>query len=92
ATLKLGNKSCIAKIQLHEGIHTPLLSFGHCQELAIVSPDFPKPVLTITHINRCAELPLPTTTSPFAAKRLLSTRVQRCPSIKGRSPLPFRVK
>ncbi|KAK7072100.1 hypothetical protein SK128_002544, partial [Halocaridina rubra] len=67
-TLKLGNKSCIAKIQVHEGIQTFLLSFGHCQELGIISFDFPKPILTTTHVNGCAQLPLPATTSPSAAR------------------------
>ncbi|KAK7087022.1 hypothetical protein SK128_002690 [Halocaridina rubra] len=66
-TLKLGNKSCVAKILVHEGIQTPHLSFAHCQELAIILPVFPKPILAITHVNRCAELPLPATTSSSAA-------------------------
>ena len=68
ATLTLGNKSCIAKIQIHEGVQTPLLSYGHCKELAIIPPGFPKPILAVTHVNRCAELTLPTLTSPSAAR------------------------
>ncbi|KAK7077731.1 hypothetical protein SK128_000367 [Halocaridina rubra] len=68
ATLKLGNKSCIAKIQVHKCIQTPLLSFGHCQELAIILPDFPKSILPVSHINRCAEVLLPATTSPSSAQ------------------------
>ncbi|KAK7056542.1 hypothetical protein SK128_023809 [Halocaridina rubra] len=67
ATLKLGNKFCIAKIQVHEGIQTSLLSFCHCQELAIISLEFPKPILAVTNVNRCTELPLPATTSPSVA-------------------------
>ncbi|KAK7081447.1 hypothetical protein SK128_018581 [Halocaridina rubra] len=35
--------------------------------VAIISPDFPKPIITATHDNRCGELHLPATTSPFAA-------------------------
>ncbi|KAK7079869.1 hypothetical protein SK128_025785, partial [Halocaridina rubra] len=68
ATLKLGNKSFVAKIQVLEGIQTPLLSFGNCQELTIILLDIPKPILTITHVNLCAELSLPATTSPSAAR------------------------
>ncbi|KAK7026476.1 hypothetical protein SK128_006782 [Halocaridina rubra] len=55
-------------LKVHMGIQAPLVSFGHCQELAIISPDFPKPILAITHINRCTELSLPAITSPSAAR------------------------
>ncbi|KAK7080986.1 hypothetical protein SK128_001561 [Halocaridina rubra] len=68
ATLKLGNKSCIVKIHVHKGIQIPFISFSDCQDLAINLPDFPKPVLAITHINRCAEQPLLATISPYAAQ------------------------
>ncbi|XP_045120473.1 uncharacterized protein LOC123509916 [Portunus trituberculatus] len=37
ATLRLGQRSCIAQIQVHDGVQTPLLSYGHCKELAIIS-------------------------------------------------------
>ncbi|KAK7069843.1 hypothetical protein SK128_013908, partial [Halocaridina rubra] len=66
ATLNLGNKSCIAKFHVQEGIHTLLLSIGQCQELAIILPNFPNSILIVTHVNRCAELLLSTTTSPSA--------------------------
>ncbi|KAK7082103.1 hypothetical protein SK128_017734, partial [Halocaridina rubra] len=66
-TLKICNKSSIAKIQVHKGIQTPLLSFAHCQ-LSIILSDFPKPILAATHVNRCAEMTLPATTSPSAAR------------------------
>ncbi|KAK7078602.1 hypothetical protein SK128_000654 [Halocaridina rubra] len=36
ATLHLGTRSCTTKIQVHEAIQTPLFSYAHCQELAIV--------------------------------------------------------
>ncbi|KAK7073396.1 hypothetical protein SK128_018730 [Halocaridina rubra] len=52
ATLRLGSKFCMAKIHVCEGTQTSLLSIGHCQELAIISPDVPKPILTITHVNK----------------------------------------
>ncbi|KAG0720791.1 hypothetical protein GWK47_047730 [Chionoecetes opilio] len=68
ATLRLHGKSCTAKIQVYEGIQTPLLSYGHCMELAIISPAFPKPLLEVKHINRCAEMTHPPTTSPSAAR------------------------
>lgn len=68
ATLRLGKKSCSAQIQVHHGVQTPLLSFRHCKELAIISPEFPKPILQVQHVNRCTEAPLPTLTSPAAAK------------------------
>ena len=32
ATLRLGQRSCVAQIQVHEGVQTPLLSYGHCME------------------------------------------------------------
>ncbi|KAK7084020.1 hypothetical protein SK128_025149, partial [Halocaridina rubra] len=67
ATLKLGNKSCVAKIQVYKSIRTPL-SYSHCQELAIISPDFPKPIIVVTYINRCAELSLPVMTSLSGAQ------------------------
>ncbi|KAK7072973.1 hypothetical protein SK128_015768, partial [Halocaridina rubra] len=63
-----GNKSYIAMIQVQEGIQTPLLSFSHCQELAIISPDSPKLILAVTHVNRCTELLLSATTLPSAAR------------------------
>lgn len=68
ATLRLGKRSCVAQIQVHESVQTPLLSYGHCKELAIISPEFPKPILKVKHVNRCSELPLPATASPSAAK------------------------
>ncbi|XP_066953187.1 uncharacterized protein [Macrobrachium rosenbergii] len=37
-------------------------------ELAIISPDFPKPIAEVKHVNRCKELPISATTSPSAAK------------------------
>lgn len=43
ATLTLGKRSCHARIQVHDGVQTPLLSYTHCKELAIISRDFPKP-------------------------------------------------
>ncbi len=43
ATLTLGGQTCLAEIQVHDGVQTPLLSYSHCRELAIVSQDFPEP-------------------------------------------------
>ncbi|XP_068204834.1 uncharacterized protein [Palaemon carinicauda] len=68
ATLTLGKRSCLARIQVHENVEVPLLSYGHCQELSKISPDFPKPILEVKHVNRCKELPISATTSPSAAK------------------------
>ncbi|XP_068207506.1 uncharacterized protein [Palaemon carinicauda] len=68
ATLTLGKRSCLARIQVHENVEVPLLSYGHCQELSIISSDFPKPILEVKHVNRCKELPISATTSPSAAK------------------------
>ena len=68
ATLRLGNKSCLATIHVHEDIQTALLSRAHCRALAIVPPDFPKPILKVTHVNRCAQFPASALTSPAAAK------------------------
>ncbi|KAK4310272.1 hypothetical protein Pmani_018151 [Petrolisthes manimaculis] len=51
ATLNLGKRSCPARIQVHEGVQTPLLSYGHCKELAIISSDFPKPILEVKHVR-----------------------------------------
>ena len=69
ATLTLGTRSCSAVLQVHNGVSMPLLSYGHCQELAIISPDFPKPIQEIKHVNRCNELPLPSNASPEDAKQ-----------------------
>ncbi|XP_068222164.1 uncharacterized protein [Palaemon carinicauda] len=68
ATLMLGKQSCSAVIQVHDGVQTPLLSYSHCKELAIISPDFPKPILEIKHVNRCKDLPLSAATSPTEAR------------------------
>ena len=68
ATLTLGKRSCSAVIQVHEGVQMPLLSYTHCQELAIISSEFPKPILEVKHMNRCKDLPLPPTTSPAEAR------------------------
>jgi len=68
AILSLGKRSCSATIQVHNGVQLPLLSYGHCQELAIISSDFPKPILKVQHVSRCKELPLPPTTSPAEAR------------------------
>ncbi|XP_064116562.1 uncharacterized protein LOC135222404 [Macrobrachium nipponense] len=68
ATLRLGNKSCSATIHVHEDIQTPLLSREHCRALAIVSLEFPKPILKVTHVNRCAQFPASAMTSPAAIK------------------------
>ncbi|XP_068232027.1 uncharacterized protein [Palaemon carinicauda] len=68
ATLTLGKRSCLARIQVHENVEVPLLSYGHCQELSLISPDFPKPILEVKYVNRCKDLPISATTSPSAAK------------------------
>ncbi|KAK7076631.1 hypothetical protein SK128_026487 [Halocaridina rubra] len=43
------------------------------QKLTIISPGFPKPNFAITHVKRCFELPLPTTSSPSTARDFFST-------------------
>ena len=68
ATLRLGGRSCRARIQVHQDVPTPLLSYAHCKELAIISPHFPKPILQVQHVNRCAEPPLPHLESSADAK------------------------
>ena len=68
ATLTLRGRSCAATVQVHEDVPTPLLSYGHCLELAIISADFPKQLQSVTYVNRCAELPLPASTSPSQAR------------------------
>ena len=73
ATLLLGQGSCVAQIQVHAGVQTPLLSYGHCKELAIISPEFPKPILMVKHVNRYGELSLPVLTSPFRREEILSS-------------------
>ena len=45
ASLRLWQRSCVAQIQVHKGVQTPLLSYGHCKELAIISQEFPKLIL-----------------------------------------------
>ncbi|XP_068224072.1 uncharacterized protein [Palaemon carinicauda] len=71
ATLMLGKQSCSAVIQVHDGVQTPLLSYSHCKELAIISSDFPKPILEVKHVKRCKGLPLSATTSPTEAREFL---------------------
>ncbi|XP_068245365.1 uncharacterized protein [Palaemon carinicauda] len=68
AKLHLGNKSCSATVYVHEGIQTLLLSREHCRALAIVSSDFPEPILKVTHVNRCTQFHATTMTSPAAIK------------------------
>ncbi|XP_063860706.1 uncharacterized protein LOC135101063 [Scylla paramamosain] len=68
ATLTLGEKSCLAEIRVHKDIQTPLLSRGHCQALAIISKDFPKPILEVKHAKKCVELPVSSNTPPSEAK------------------------
>lgn len=67
ATLSLAKRSCLATIQVHEGVQMPLLSYALCKELAIIPPGFPRPILQVTHINRCKELPLHANTTPAEA-------------------------
>ncbi|KAK8382270.1 hypothetical protein O3P69_015299 [Scylla paramamosain] len=60
ATLRLGQWSYVAQIQVHEGIQIPLLFNSHCKELAIISPEFPKPILKsnmLTSVANCPSLP-----------------------------------
>ena len=45
ADITLGNNTCTAWIDVHDGVPTPSLSYKHCQELAIISKDFPRPIL-----------------------------------------------
>ena len=68
AILSLLKRSCLAWIQVHEGVQMPLLSYGLCRELAIISTDFPKPILQVTHVKRCTELPLNDNTPPAEDK------------------------
>lgn len=44
ATFRLGKRTCPTWIRIHVGIQTLLLLCDHCQELAIVPQDFPKPI------------------------------------------------
>lgn len=67
ATLRLGRKSCKAKIQVHKDIPMSLLSYTHCKALVIIPQAFPKPIQHV-HVNRCTELPISATTFPAAAK------------------------
>ncbi|ROT72286.1 Transposon Ty3-G Gag-Pol polyprotein [Penaeus vannamei] len=68
-TLQLGQASCKAIVHVHEDIQTPLLSYSHCVDLAIVSTDFPKPILSVTHVNRCAQqMPASAMSSPTTAR------------------------
>lgn len=67
-TLLLGDHSCEAKIQVHEGVLTPLLGYPECKELAIIPRDFPKPILSVTHVNRCAKSNLPPLSSSSAVR------------------------
>ena len=67
-TLTLAKRSCQARLQVHDGVTTPLLSFSHCKELAIISPKFPKPILQVTHVHRCTEFPLTEATPPAEAR------------------------
>ena len=68
ATLTLGKRSCSAMIQVQDELPMPLLSYSHCLELAIIPPDFPRPILEVKHVNRCQELPFSATTSPAEAR------------------------
>ncbi|ROT64575.1 hypothetical protein C7M84_017481 [Penaeus vannamei] len=61
-------RSSKAIVHVHEGIQTPLLSYGHCVDLAIVSTDFPKPILSVTHVNRCAQQMPASAMFPTAAR------------------------
>ncbi|KAK8374220.1 hypothetical protein O3P69_011974 [Scylla paramamosain] len=51
AILRLGQRSCVVRIQVHEGVQIPLLSYGQCKELAIISREFPKPIHKFTEIT-----------------------------------------
>ncbi|KAK4303511.1 hypothetical protein Pmani_024480 [Petrolisthes manimaculis] len=52
ALLSIGSRSYTATIYVHEDVQTPLLSYGHCQELAIISREFPKPIVQVKHVNK----------------------------------------
>ncbi|ROT75496.1 hypothetical protein C7M84_005966 [Penaeus vannamei] len=68
-TLQLGQASCKAIVHVYECIQTPLHTYGHCVDLAIVSTDFPKPILSVTHVNRCAQqMPASAVSFPTAAR------------------------
>nr|XP_027211978.1 uncharacterized protein LOC113805212 [Penaeus vannamei] len=68
-TLQLGQASCKAIVHVHEDIQTPLLSYGPLRGPAIVSTDFPKPILSVTHVNRCAQqMPASAMSSPTTAR------------------------
>ncbi|XP_069986299.1 uncharacterized protein [Penaeus vannamei] len=68
-TLQLGQASCKAIVHVHKDIQTPLLLYSHCVDLAIVSTDFPKPILSVTHVNRCAQqMPASAMSSPTTAR------------------------
>ena len=68
ATLHLGDKSCLATIHVNEGFPNALLGRGHCRALAIISEEFPRPILEVTHVNSCTRIPTYATKSPEAAK------------------------
>ena len=56
ATLTLGKRSCSAVIQVQDGFSMPLLCYSHCLALAIIPPDFPKPISEAECVNRHKEL------------------------------------
>ena len=100
AILTLGKRSCSASVQVHDGIQVPLLSYGHCQELAIISPEFLKSIFEVKHVNRCKELSFIPSTSPVEAKHfflqtfkdvLVSKEDLRMTSLKPMADPPMRI-
>ncbi|ROT69912.1 hypothetical protein C7M84_011870 [Penaeus vannamei] len=98
-TLQLGQASCKAIVHVHECIQTPLLSYGHCVDLAIISTDFPKPIISVTHVNRCVQqMPSSAMSSPTPARTyflqymLSKTDLQTMPLKMSGPPMRFHLQ
>ena len=74
ANVTFADNATATWIDVHEILPTPLLSYRDCKDLAIISEDFPKPILEVTHANRlhetdvtspaCSPTTRPSTTPP----------------------------
>ena len=83
ANVTFADNATATWIDVHEILPTPLLSYRDCKDLAIISEDFPKPILEVTHANRLHETDV---TSPACSP---TTRPSTTPPPHTSSQLPF---
>ena len=68
ATITLRDRSCEVTVGVQESLPKPLLSYQDCMDLAIIPPEFPRPIQSVKYARSCTTRPLPPIASATDAR------------------------